>query len=246
MPSAEEIKVQQTLLATYRGTLAVQLNQRATLGAAHAPPGLINGILEARDQIARIKSVLRRWEVDVSDGPNDEESPAPSIAGRFAQSTQPGEPTFIFNAPIHSGSTYIGGKQQIGEMKITIGDSFDFSDANLSNSNNNFKSSLSSVMQIVGSLPNASADQKQQIEQLLKALGVELEKAPSEHKDDAEAIEELAKELLKKATKARPNKPTITITAEGLRQAAQNIADVLPAVLPIASQIVTHILTMVK
>jgi hypothetical protein len=91
MPGAEEIQSQQELLATYRRTLAVYLKQRALQGAAFAPPAVENGIRETRDQIRRLKEVLRSWNVPVEDAPDDEEhadalgGTAPVGVGRLAK-----------------------------------------------------------------------------------------------------------------------------------------------------------------
>ncbi len=74
MPTQEEIVDQQEILATYRRTLARYLRQLAQHGEAHAPPSLFEGIYEARDQIKRIKAILRKWNVAVDDHPNDVEA----------------------------------------------------------------------------------------------------------------------------------------------------------------------------
>jgi len=74
MPTEEEIADQRELLATYRRTLSRYLRQLAQHGAANAPPSLFEGIHEAREQIQRIKVVLRRWNVAVDDHPNDIEA----------------------------------------------------------------------------------------------------------------------------------------------------------------------------
>lgn len=68
----EEIDQQFTLLKTYRRRLAVQLEQQARLGAAHAPPGIALDIDEARAEIRRLKGILRRAGSEVEDSPNDE------------------------------------------------------------------------------------------------------------------------------------------------------------------------------
>ena len=241
MPSADDIKHQQTLLTTYRRTLAILLEQRAAHGAAYAPPAMVSGIIEARGQIAQIKGVLRGWGVAIDDDPNDEQA---SVAEQLAQPQRPNAPTYIFNAPLNAGSINYG-TQHIGEANIDMGDEFNFQGANLSGSNNNFKSTLTNVTQIVGALPTTDAATKQQIEQLLKQLGVELEKVPAGSKDDAAAVEETAKDLLEKASKEKPNKATITLSADTLKKAAANIAAVLPAVLPIATKIVEHIQALI-
>lgn len=78
MPSQEEIAHQQTLLTTYRRTLAHYLKQQAALGEAYAPPAVAHGIAEARNNIQRIKRTLRGWNVPVDDYPDDgDDVPAP-------------------------------------------------------------------------------------------------------------------------------------------------------------------------
>jgi hypothetical protein len=44
--------------------------------------------------------------------------------------------------------------------------------------------------------------------------------------------------LVERAKDEKPNPTSIKITGEGLKQAAQNLADVLPTVVTIATQIV--------
>ena len=70
--SPEDVDNQLELLDAHRRTLAIYLKQRAQLGSAHAPPGVENGIHEARAAIRRIKAVLRGWGVAVDNHPNDE------------------------------------------------------------------------------------------------------------------------------------------------------------------------------
>jgi len=69
--SPEAIDDQRELLAAHRRTLAVYLKQQAALGSAYAPPGVANGIREARDGIRRGKVSLRAWGVDATDLPDD-------------------------------------------------------------------------------------------------------------------------------------------------------------------------------
>ncbi len=71
--SAAEIAHQQTLLTTYRRNLSHYLKQQAALGEAYTPPGVANGILEARSNIQRIKHILRGWNVAVEDYSYDDD-----------------------------------------------------------------------------------------------------------------------------------------------------------------------------
>jgi WD40 repeat protein len=73
MPEQEEIDQQLQLLHIHRRTLASQLQRLAKLGGlAYAPPEVVNGIAEARENIARIKKTLRHWGVASDDHPDDE------------------------------------------------------------------------------------------------------------------------------------------------------------------------------
>jgi hypothetical protein len=71
MPSQEDFANQQALLATYRRRLADQLQQLASQGGIHAPPGLLADIREARREIARLRDVLLGWGVAVEALPDD-------------------------------------------------------------------------------------------------------------------------------------------------------------------------------
>jgi hypothetical protein len=97
----------------------------------------------------------------------------------------------------------------------------------------NIKSTLTNVAQSVGSSPHGDAATKAQLQALIEQLSAELQKAPPELASEAEAVAETAKTAVEQATKAQPNKTLVQISAEGLKQAAQNLA----AVLPIATQI---------
>lgn len=67
------------LLDTHRRTLAIYIKQQAAIGQAFSPPALMHGIIEAREEIARIKSALRSAGVEVSDSPDDEAHRMPPV-----------------------------------------------------------------------------------------------------------------------------------------------------------------------
>lgn len=86
---------------------------------------------------------------------------------------------------------------------------------------------------------NAGSDsEKQQLRELLVELNAVLQQAPAASKDDAETVASFAQSLVDLAAKPQPNRSMVQITGTGLKQAAENIAGVLPAVLTIATQIV--------
>src|SRR5262245_52278061 len=78
MPSPEEIEHQRDLLTTHRRSLAHLLKQAAQHGGeVFAPPQTANGIAEARKNIQHVTYLLRSWDVEVDEHPDD--MPSPSI-----------------------------------------------------------------------------------------------------------------------------------------------------------------------
>ena len=66
----EDIHIHTELLAIYRRKLKHDLRQRAALGVL-APFALEEAIQEAYSQISRSKELLRSWDVEVNDKPDD-------------------------------------------------------------------------------------------------------------------------------------------------------------------------------
>ncbi len=76
---SEDITQQKLLLQTYRRTLAVYIQQQAAIGRAFSSPAIVNGIAETRREIQRIKALLRSANVDVEDGPDDDDTNVPVV-----------------------------------------------------------------------------------------------------------------------------------------------------------------------
>ncbi|NJM07193.1 hypothetical protein HC891_14905 [Candidatus Gracilibacteria bacterium] len=134
------------------------------------------------------------------------------------------------------GGDYAEGNIDKRKRNFVSGDQFNMS-GNFSGAILNIKSTLTNVSQSIGAAPRGDAATKAQLQQLIEQLSAELQKVPAEQAGEAEAVAETAKAAIEQATKAQPNKTLVQISAEGLKQAAQNIAAVLPTVLPIATQI---------
>jgi hypothetical protein len=80
MPSQEDIKHQQDLLAIYRRNLAHLLKQAAHFGGEdNVPINVFNSIQEARSNIKRVKGILRGWGVYEGDRPDDGDKPTPAV-----------------------------------------------------------------------------------------------------------------------------------------------------------------------
>jgi hypothetical protein len=115
--------------------------------------------------------------------------------------------------------------------------------ANLSGNNNivNIGSILTSVTQAIQANANIESSAKQELEALLLRLENELSDIPVKYIDNAEAVAEMAKDLVEKATKEKPNKPLVQISADGFKKAAENIAAITPKVIITAQAIITFI-----
>jgi hypothetical protein len=171
--------------------------------------------------------------------------------------TPPG-PTFNISGDIHAGQVNIGGAQaftgpvevdmrettisQLGE--VVTGDRIempgDFWEALV-----NVKSRLDSVSQTIRTLPHVDNFYKQELVRLIDDLTKQLEQAPEDRIEDAEKVSKRMEALAGEIDSEKPDKEMVEITGESLKRAAQNLADVLPTVLTIATRIVSHVMRSV-
>jgi hypothetical protein len=108
----------------------------------------------------------------------------------------------------------------------------------------NIKSTLTGVTQTIGEMTSADEETKAALTALVDRLNEALQQAPPEVEEEAEAVAETAKALVEQAAADKPNKTMIRITGEGLKQAAQQVAAVMPTVVAIAAQIVGKVLAI--
>jgi hypothetical protein len=141
-----------------------------------------------------------------------------------------GQPMTINVQGDYVGGDKVGGDKFNGDKIIMSGD--------FRGSNVNIKSTLTQVTQTIGALPQADDAAKQELQQLVAQLHEQLQQVPPENAEDAEAVAEMTKELIEKANSEKPNKRLLTITGEGLKLAAENIAAITPTVVGIATKIV--------
>jgi vacuolar-type H+-ATPase subunit I/STV1 len=90
----------------------------------------------------------------------------------------------------------------------------------------------------------SSDELQRRLDELVAQLKQVLQQVPPENREDADAVSELTDELVEKTRAEKPNRKLLEIKAEGLKKAAENIAQVTPMVLSIATQIVEHILKL--
>jgi hypothetical protein len=109
MPDQEFIDALYAQLAVHRRTLAHLLHQAAQHGGvSFAPPATVNGMAEARAEIAFIKATLRDSGAVVDDEPNDLASlvdPTQPALARWHQNPQPQSP--VTSIAVRNGSTVV-------------------------------------------------------------------------------------------------------------------------------------------
>lgn len=110
----------------------------------------------------------------------------------------------------------------------------------------NIKSTLTNVQQSIGEIPSTDESTKQELESLVEAMKQALEAAPADKQEEAQAVAESAKMLVETAKAEKPNRTMIEITGEGLKKAAQNLAEVMPSVVSIATQIVVAVMKITQ
>jgi Small-conductance mechanosensitive channel len=108
----------------------------------------------------------------------------------------------------------------------------------------NIRSTLTNVQQSVNEIRTDNLDARQELAKLIAQLSDVLRDVPDPRQEQAEAVAQTAKALIDTAKSEKPNQPLLQITGEGLKQAAQNLADVLPTVVTIAAQIVTTVMKL--
>jgi len=105
----------------------------------------------------------------------------------------------------------------------------------------NIKSTLTNVQQSVGDIRTGDEKDKEELQKLIGELNEALQKVPESRAEDAVAVAQTTESLVEQAKTERPNRTMLRITGQGLKQAASNLAEVMPAVVTIASQIVMTI-----
>ena len=109
----------------------------------------------------------------------------------------------------------------------------------------NIKSTLTNVQQSIGTMQTEDPEARKELEKLVGQLSEALQNVPENHKEDAQAVADLTQSLVESANTEQPNKTTLQITGEGLKKAAQNLAEVMPTVITIATQIVATVAKVV-
>jgi hypothetical protein len=188
MPSQDDIKHQRNLLEINRRNLTHYLQQRDTLGEAYTPPGTLNGILETRANIKRIKGILNGWGASIEDNPDDEETEQ-AAAERRAHDARPSPVT----VNIHGG-TFSGPVAQTGGSSV----SNVFNQPNWKVEGN--------VYNIAGDMNVSATSSKDEFLAALRQFKSEIDKAQDLPADQADEMKDDVDSAIKAIDKPQPNK----------------------------------------
>ena len=101
----------------------------------------------------------------------------------------------------------------------------------------NAASTLNNVQQSIGSASGLSDDAKAQLAQLVSELKEVLSKIPEEESEEAEVLAHHAQVAVNQLNTPKPNKKLLSISVDGLEQAAKNLERVAVPVAAIAVKI---------
>ncbi len=96
----------------------------------------------------------------------------------------------------------------------------------------------------MGAMPHTAESTKVELEKLIEDLNDALGKIPQDKEAEAKKIAKMVTRLMEDASEEEPDKEELQNSGERLKKAAQNIADVVPTVLTIATKIVGTILAL--
>ena len=105
----------------------------------------------------------------------------------------------------------------------------------------NIRTRLEHVTQTVQQTRGWADEQRNELTKLLTELQTGLETVAEKRPDDADRVTRTAELVVAEATKAKPDKAFLSITAEGLKQAAQSVADIAPTVLAVAGKVIAFV-----
>jgi hypothetical protein len=200
MASQEDIKHQQTLLTTHRRNLALYINQQSMIGAAYIPPAIANGIRESRDNIARIKGILRTWGVAVEDHPDDDQ-PAPAAGPDGPRQASGSGVTINISGGDFRGANVPIGNTSSGDINqqtggATMGNTFNQPNWNVAGN----------VYNIARDMNVSASSSKDEFLAALRQFKSEIDKAQDLPADKADEMKEDVDTAIKAIDKPQPNK----------------------------------------
>lgn len=105
----------------------------------------------------------------------------------------------------------------------------------------NIQSRLDHVTQTVQQLQGWPDARKEELITLIAELTKSLKAVADTRPDDAERVAKTAELVVAEATKAKPDKGFLSLTTDGLKKAAEAVADIAPTVLAVAGKVAAFV-----
>lgn len=110
------------------------------------------------------------------------------------------------------------------------------------NASGNASVKTGDIRQTINNIPSNTQDQ--QLNLMLLQLKEALAQVPEEKKTDIEKVSKRTEQLLEQAKSDEQDPEALESKGELLKKAAENIKDVMPSVLAIATQIIGHVIRL--
>jgi tRNA C32,U32 (ribose-2'-O)-methylase TrmJ len=123
----------------------------------------------------------------------------------------------------------------IGEVTTVSGDSYKF--GRVTGAVINIKSKLDNVKQTVHNAPSLASETQAELEKLVSELEEALKPVAEARPEDADRVADMTAMVVKEATRQQPNKSILNVSLEGLKEAANAVAAIAPAVIGVATKI---------
>ena len=183
----------------------------ATLNVAEGIMNIVGDLTgtESPRQSAEIKENLDPQRRSTDDGRSDATKINSSIGGSNMHTQDEQRPSIHIGGGIKGQNVVIGSKQTVhGDLTITV-----------------------------GALPAASEDVREMLEKQIKQLSEALKTVPADKTNEVQQVKMAAEDVIHEAEQEQPDKNRLAIRGGILKKAAENLADITPTILKIASQI---------
>lgn len=104
----------------------------------------------------------------------------------------------------------------------------------------NIRSHLESATNAAEQVPHGDDTQRTALLQAVEELRMQLEQISQQHSEEVLKVAKRLDALVQEVAEEEPDAEMVTITGEGLKRAAANLAAVLPTVVRIAGEVVTQ------
>jgi hypothetical protein len=110
----------------------------------------------------------------------------------------------------------------------------------------NIDSTLTNVTQIISDSPGLDAGQKSQLQSMVESLKADLDSLKNTHTDEAKVIADALEKAVSAAAKPAPERKRnlLTLSAKGLKDAAELVKDTAPSILATATLIAKFIVDL--